>query len=97
MIFVFQGDAAKLHGKSVDEQGDVVDKNGNKIGSAERWEEEEKEEEKHPAAGLKVNNEGAVIDNNGNTVAKLTEGEVSRCRGKEIDNDGDVVDGKGKR
>ncbi|KIR68914.1 hypothetical protein I314_00014 [Cryptococcus bacillisporus CA1873] len=91
-----EGDAKHLQGKSVDEQGDVVDKNGNKIGSAERWEEEEKVEEKHPAAGLKVNSEGAVIDKDGNTVAKLTEGEIARCRGKEIDNDGDVVDGKGK-
>ncbi|KIR79478.1 hypothetical protein I306_03598 [Cryptococcus gattii EJB2] len=91
-----EGDVKKLQGKSVDEQGDVVDKNGNKIGSAERWEEEEKVEEKHPAAGLKVNSEGAVIDKDGNTVAKLTEGEIARCRGKEIDNDGDVVDGKGK-
>jgi len=37
-----------------------------------------------------------VVDENGDIIAKLTEGEVTKCAGKEIDNDGDVVDGKGK-
>jgi hypothetical protein len=91
-----EGDAKKLFGKQVDADGDVLDKNGNTLGKAERWEEEEKEVSKHPAAGLKVNREGNVVDKNGDVIAKLTEGEVTKCAGKEIDNDGDVVDGKGK-
>jgi hypothetical protein len=89
------GDPKILFGKQVDADGDVLDKNGNTIGRAERWEEEEKEISKHLAAGRKVNREGNVVDENGNIIAKLTDGEVTKCAGKEIDNDGDVVDGKG--
>ena len=89
------GDPKMLFGKPVDADGDVLDKNGNTIGRAERWEEEEKEISKHPAAGRKVNREGNVVDENGDIIAKLTDGDVTKCAGKEIDNDGDVVDGKG--
>lgn len=91
-----EGDSKKLLGKPVDPDGDVLDKNGNALGKAERWEEEEKEISKHPAQGRKVNREGNVVDENGDTIARLTEGETTKCAGKEIDNDGDVVDGKGK-
>jgi hypothetical protein len=93
---LIEGDAKKLFGKLVDPDGDVLDKNGNTLGKAERWEEEEKEITKHPAAGRKVNREGNVVDENGDVIAKLTEGEITKCTGKEIDNDGDVIDGKGK-
>ena len=89
------GDAKQLLGKPVDSDGDILDKNGNTLGKAERWEEEEKEVSKHPAAGRKVNREGNVVDENGDVIAKLTDGEATKCAGKEIDNDGDVVDGKG--
>lgn len=92
---LISGDAKQLYGKPVDSDGDVLDKNGNSIGKAERWEEEEKEISKHPAAGRKVNKEGNVVDENGDVIAKLTDGEITKCAGKEIDNDGDVVDGKG--
>lgn len=47
-------DAKKLYGKLVDPDGDILDTNGNSIGKAERWEEEEKVKAKHPAAGRKV-------------------------------------------
>lgn len=93
---LIEGDARKLFGKPVDPDGDILDKNGNTLGKAERWEEEEKETSKHPAAGRKVNRQGDVVDENGDIIAKLTEGEVTKCAGKEIDNDGDVVDSKGK-
>lgn len=93
---VTSGDAKQLYGKPVDADGDILDKNGNTLGKAERWEEEEKEVSKHPAAGRKVNKEGNVVDENGDVIAKLTDGDISKCSGKEIDNDGDVVDGKGK-
>jgi hypothetical protein len=92
---VIEGDAKKLYGKPVDADGDVLDKNGNTLGKAERWEEEEKEEAKHAAAGRKVNKKGEVVDENGDIIAKLTEGELLKCSGKSIDADGDVVDGKG--
>jgi hypothetical protein len=93
---LIDGDSKKLLGKPVDPDGDVLDKVGNTLGNAERWEEEEKEVSNHPAAGRKANREGNVVDENGDVIAKLTEGEATKCAGKEIDNNGDVVDGKGK-
>lgn len=96
---VVEGDAKKMRGMSVDEDGDILDRAGNQIGRAERWEEEEPEAEpeklKHGAAGRPVNQQGEVTDEGGNVIAKLTWGETDRCAGKEVDNDGDVVDGKG--
>lgn len=94
---LIEGDAKKLFGKPVDADGDVLDSNGNQLGKAERWEEPEKEKSKHAASGLKVNREGNVVGENGDTIAKLTDGDVNRCAGKEIDDDGDVVDGKNQR
>lgn len=93
---LIDGDSKKLLGKPVDPDGDVLDKNGNTLGKAERWEEEEKVASKHPAAGFKVNREGNVVDQNGDVIAKLIEGDAIKCAGKEIDNDGDVTDSKGK-
>jgi len=92
---LIEGDAKKLYGKEVDPDGDVVDKNGNTLGKAERWEEEVKEKPKHPAAGRKVNKDGNVVDDSGDVIAKLTEGEIAKCTGKEIDNDGDIINEKG--
>lgn len=80
---IIQGDAKALFGKPVDDDGDILDKNGNTLGKAERWEEEEKEISKHPAAGRKVNKKGEVVDENGDTIAKLTDGDIQKCAGKE--------------
>jgi len=90
-----KGDPKTLFGRAVDEDGDILDKNGNSLGKAERWEEPEVEKDKNPMCGRKVNREGNVIDTDGNLIGKLTSGELSVCSGKEIDNDGDVVDSKG--
>lgn len=89
------GDAKVLFGRAVDEDGDILDKNGNSIGKAERWEPEQVEKKKGPMAGRRVNKEGNVVDEDGNVIGKLTSGDPSICSGKEIDDDGDVVDGKG--
>jgi hypothetical protein len=89
------GDPKILFGRLVDEDGHICDKNGNVLGEAERWEEEEVEKKKNPLSGFRVNREGNVVDGDGNLVGKLTTGEVSICAGKEIDDDGDVVDSKG--
>lgn len=94
---LIDGDAKKLFGKPVDDDGDVLDSNGNLLGKAERWEEPEKEKSRHAASGFKVNRDGNVVNESGDTIAKLTDGDVSRCAGKEIDDDGDVVDGKNQR
>lgn len=89
------GDPKMLAGRSVDEDGDVLDRNGNVLGKAERWQPEEEVKEKGALAGLHVNNDGNVVDKNGNIIAKLTSGDPLVCAGKEIDDDGDVVNSKG--
>jgi hypothetical protein len=92
---VIKGDAKILFGRAVDEDGDILDKNGNVLGKAERWEPEAVERKKNPMCGRKVNREGNVVDEDGNIIGKLTSGDLQKCSGKEIDDDGDVVDYKG--
>ncbi|KHN98416.1 LEA domain containing protein [Metarhizium album ARSEF 1941] len=89
------GDGKALYGRPVDEDGDVLDKNGNVLGRAERWEEPEVEKKKDPLAGRRVNREGNVVDEDGNIIGRLVSGDLSVCAGKEIDDDGDVVNSKG--
>ncbi|KAI0129851.1 hypothetical protein BJ170DRAFT_681343 [Xylariales sp. AK1849] len=89
------GDPKTLFGRAVDDDGDILDKNGNVLGHAERWEPEEIAKDVSPMAGRKVNKEGNVVDENGDVVGKLTSGDLSKCSGKKIDDDGDVVDQKG--
>lgn len=89
------GDPKALAGRSVDDDGDICDRNGNVLGRAERWEEPEVEKEVNPMSGRRVNREGNVVDENGDVIGKLTSGELSKCAGKKIDDDGDVIDQKG--
>lgn len=89
------GDPKILAGRSVDDDGDICDKNGNVLGHAERWEEPEVEKDVSPMSGRKVNREGNVVDENGDVIGKLTTGDLTKCAGKKIDDDGDVVDQKG--
>ena len=89
------GDAKALFGRAVDDDGDILDKNGNVLGHAERWEPEEQPRDVSPMAGRKVNKEGNVVDENGDLIGKLTSGDLEKCAGKKIDDDGDVVDQKG--
>ncbi|KAI0168887.1 hypothetical protein GGR52DRAFT_495852 [Hypoxylon sp. FL1284] len=89
------GDPKVLFGRAVDDDGDILDKNGNQLGHAERWEEEEVQKDVNPMSGRRVNREGNVVDENGDLMGKLTSGTLSECAGKKIDDDGDVVDGKG--
>ncbi|RYO82374.1 hypothetical protein DL766_004746 [Monosporascus sp. MC13-8B] len=91
------GDPKVLVGRPVDDDGDVVDKNGNAIGHAERWEEPEEEKDVSPMCGRRVNKQGEVVDENGDVMGKLTSGSLGQCIGKKIDEDGDVVDGKGNK
>ncbi|KAH6999561.1 hypothetical protein EDB80DRAFT_724883 [Ilyonectria destructans] len=90
------GDPKVLYGRGVDEDGDILDKNGNVIGKAERWEEAEVEKKKDPLAGRRVNREGNVVDEDGNIIGKLTSGDLFICSGKEVDEDGDVINQKGE-
>lgn len=89
------GDPKTMYGRVVDEDGDIVDQNGNVLAKAERWEEPEVEKKSGPMAGRKVNREGNVLDDNGNIMGKLISGDTMICAGKEIDDDGDVINSKG--
>ncbi|CAJ2505767.1 Uu.00g131610.m01.CDS01 [Anthostomella pinea] len=91
------GDPKALAGRPVDDDGDILDKNGNQLGQAERWEEPEVEKEINPMSGKKVNREGNVIDQDGEIMGKLTDGDLKNCAGQSIDDGGDVIDSKGNR
>ncbi|GLI81565.1 hypothetical protein PoHVEF18_009950 [Penicillium ochrochloron] len=94
---VIEGDAKRLLGRKVDEDGDISDKNGNTIGKAERWEPEEKKRDINPMSGRKVNKEGEVRDADGNLIGKLTSGNLATLVGKTIDDNGFVVDNDGNK
>jgi hypothetical protein len=94
---LIEGDAKRLLGRKVDEDGDVLDKNGNSIGKAERWEPEEKQRDVNPMAGRKVTKEGEVRDADGNLIGKLTSGNLATLVGKKIDDNGFVVDNDGNK
>lgn len=94
---LIEGDAKRLLGRKVDEDGDVLDKNGNSIGKAERWEPEEKQRDVNPMAGRKVTKEGEVRDVDGNLIGKLTSGNLATLVGKAIDDNGFVVDNDGNK
>ena len=94
---VIEGDPEKLLGRKVDDDGDILDKAGNSIGKAERFTPEEKERQVNPMAGHHVNREGEVRDENGELIGRLTEGNLGTCIGKEIDDNGYVVDNDGNR
>jgi hypothetical protein len=94
---VIEGDAKQLMGREVDPDGDILDRAGNKIGKAERWEPEEKKKEISPMSGRKVNKEGEVRDADGNLIGMLTEGNLQNLIGKEIDDNGYVVDNEGNK
>ncbi|KAI1341058.1 hypothetical protein F5Y15DRAFT_414180 [Xylariaceae sp. FL0016] len=91
------GDPKVLAGRPVDDDGDILDKNGNTLGQAERWEEPEVEKEVSPMSGRKVNRQGKVIDENGEIIGKLTQGELGQCAGKTVNDDADVVDPNGNK
>jgi len=94
---ITEGDIKKLLGHGVEEDGSIIDKNGNQIGMAERWEPEEKERRVNPMSGMRVNKEGEVRDENGDLVGKLTDGNLGHCVGQEINDNGDVVDVDGNK
>ncbi|KAJ6028813.1 hypothetical protein N7540_004389 [Penicillium herquei] len=94
---LIEGDAKRLLGRKVDEDGDVVDKNGNTIGKAERWEPEEKARDINPMSGRKINKAGEVRDADGELIGKLTSGNLATLVGKTIDDNGYVVDNEGNK
>jgi len=96
---ISEGDAKKLVGHSVDEDGDIIDKYGNVKGHAEPYEEPEPEEEAQvdlsALAGCTVNKAGNVVDSSGTILGKVAEGDPSTMVGKKVDGKGQIWDNEG--
>ncbi|KAI2877984.1 hypothetical protein CBS76997_8665 [Aspergillus niger] len=94
---VVEGDAKKLAGRAVDEDGDILDRHGNLLGHAEPWQEpeevaEEAVEEKKPdlssLEGLKPTKLGLVIGPDQVPLGKVVEGDPKHLAGRTIASDG---------
>lgn len=98
---VVEGDAKKLIGRAVDEDGDILDKKGSVVGHADRLPDEEVPEEEAPAdlsflEGMSCNKQGNVIGNEGVPVARLSEGNPKECAGKPLDDQGQIFNDRGR-
>lgn len=98
-----EGDAKKLVGRAVDEDGDILDKKGSVVGHAERYEEadQEPEPEEDPVDlsslnGKVLNKAGFVIGDEGVPVARLVEGKAKELAGKKLDDQGQIWNDQGK-
>jgi hypothetical protein len=96
---VIEGDLKVLQGKTVDADGEILDKAGNVIGKAERWEEEEAEPEaevdKSILAGKRVNKNGNVVDSAGVIFGRVVDGDVSKMVGRMCNKNGEILSESG--
>lgn len=83
--------------------GDILDKRGNTVGHAERYEEPEAEQEEEAAPadlsemkGLKLNKNGNVIGPDGVPIGRLVEGNAKELAGRRVDGEGQIWDDTGK-
>ncbi|KAK1144290.1 hypothetical protein N8T08_005703 [Aspergillus melleus] len=97
---IVEGDAKKVLGRAVDQDGEVTDSHGNVIAKAEHYEEPEAEPEAEPEMidlsslnGLSPNKLGLVIGPKGIPIGRVVEGNPKELAGKEID-DGVIYDGR---
>jgi len=95
-----EGDPKKLVGRAVDEDGDVIDKHGNIVGHADRYEEPETEEEvpldTSILEGLPVNKQGNVIGSERVPIGRVVEGNPKELAGKKCDAEGQIWNDSGK-
>ena len=99
---VVSGDLSVLRGRPVDKDGDILDKGGNVIGKAERWEPEAEPEPEPEAevdmsilAGKRVNKAGNLVDSSGNIFGRVAEGNVKKMVGRMCDKNGNIVSESG--
>ncbi|EAU39446.1 predicted protein [Aspergillus terreus NIH2624] len=94
---IVEGDAKKILGRPVDEDGEVTDQHGNVIAKADYWEAPDESEPEvvdlSHLNGLTPNKLGYVIGSNGVPIARVVEGNPKELAGKEID-DGQIWDGR---
>ncbi|KAF4451221.1 hypothetical protein F53441_5764 [Fusarium austroafricanum] len=91
---VIEGDPKQLKGSEVDEDGDILDRRGNTVGKAKRWEAPEAEEEKpvdnSALAGKRVNKAGNLVSESGEIYGRVVEGDVQKLVGRMSDRDGNI-------
>lgn len=97
---VVEGDIKVLQGKSVDADGDILDRAGNVIGKAERLEAEpepepEPEADRSILAGKRVNKAGNVVDGSGVIYGRVVEGDPKTMIGRMCDKKGDILNEMG--
>lgn len=99
---VIEGDLKVLQGKTVDADGEILDKAGNVIGKAERWEEEEEAEpepeeviDKSILAGKRVNKSGNVVDSAGVIFGRVVDGDVAKMVGRMCNKLGEILSESG--
>jgi uncharacterized protein DUF3659 len=91
-----EGNAKRLVGHSVDEDGDIIDKYGNVKGHAEPYEEEEEAPvDLSPLNGCTVNKQGNVVDGHGNVLGRVADGELKNMIGRKVDGQGQIWDNAG--
>ncbi|KAL4882989.1 hypothetical protein BJY04DRAFT_226791 [Aspergillus karnatakaensis] len=83
-----KGDASRVVGSSVDEDGDILDQRGNVIGHAEPWDESEVVD-LSLLQGLSPNKQGFVVSAQG-PIAQVDTGDQAAAAGKPIDKDGKI-------
>ncbi|KAF4958065.1 hypothetical protein FGADI_2695 [Fusarium gaditjirri] len=91
---VIEGDPKQLKGSEVDEDGDILDRRGNTVGKAKRWEAPEAEEEKpvdnSALAGKRVNKAGNLVSESGEIYGRVIEGDIQKLVGRMSDRDGNI-------
>jgi hypothetical protein len=90
---VVEGEIKKVIGRAVDDDGDILDKRGNLIGHAEPWEEPEpvvEEVDFSSLEGLSPNKFGIVMGPDGVPIGRVTEGNLRKLAGRNIDDQGQI-------
>ncbi|KAF2186873.1 hypothetical protein K469DRAFT_571391 [Zopfia rhizophila CBS 207.26] len=94
---IVEGNAKRLVGMAVDEDGDILDKYGNVKGHAEPLEEEEAiPDDLSILDGLALNKQGYLVDANGIPVGRLVEGNLKDLAGRKSDGEGLIHNDTGK-
>ncbi|CRK41203.1 hypothetical protein BN1708_008470 [Verticillium longisporum] len=95
-----EGDAKKLKGKRIDDDGEVQDRQGNVLGRAERWEPEEEEAapevDNSLLAEKRVNKAGLVVDSHGTAFGRVIEGDVAKLINRMCNKKGEVLSESGE-
>lgn len=79
------------------EDGDILDSSGNSIGQVERYTVPKKDRDVNLMVGHKMNRDGGIRDKNGKILGKVTDGHLPILIGKEVDDNGYIVDNDGNK